>query len=62
MGSKQQAVEAAVDAGSVAAQAVNNYGINSPQAMGALIKANELADKAEAAGCTRADIDQARRR
>lgn len=55
--SKQQAAARAVDAGTVAAQAVNDYGIGSPQAYGALATADSLMRDAQAQGCTPADFN-----
>lgn len=62
MAGREEVARRAVEAGDVAAQAVNNYGIDSQEAYGALIKANEVLDEAQAAGCTKADFDQAHRR
>ncbi|MFK0279947.1 hypothetical protein ACIQVL_05660 [Streptomyces sp. NPDC090499] len=61
---KQDAAARAVDAGAVAAQAVNDYGLNSTQAIGALRAADNATRDAQAQGCTRADFDaeHARRR
>ncbi|MGW2961225.1 hypothetical protein ACWDGI_22530 [Streptomyces sp. NPDC001220] len=61
--SKEQAAARAVDAGTVAAQAVNNWGIGSSQALGALQAANDAMQDAQEQGCTKSDFDaeQARR-
>ncbi|MFC8065476.1 hypothetical protein [Streptomyces sp. NPDC057293] len=53
---KQEAAARAVDAGTVAAQAVNDYGIGSPEALAALAAANTVLDDAQAQGCTKADF------
>ncbi|MFJ9376809.1 hypothetical protein [Streptomyces sp. NPDC101455] len=55
--SKKKAAARAVDAGTVAAQAVNDYGLGSTQALGALAAANQATEDARAAGCTKADFD-----
>jgi len=62
--SKQTAAARAVDAGTVAATAINSYGIGSPQALGALQAADSATRDAQAQGCTKADFDaeHARRR
>lgn len=61
---KQQAAARAVDAGTVAAQAVNDYGIGSDQAHAALATADALMQDAQAKGCTKDDFnaEHARRR
>ncbi|WHM30243.1 hypothetical protein OH540_09430 [Streptomyces sp. BPPL-273] len=61
---KQEAAARAVDAGTVAAQAVNDYGIGSAEAYSALAAADALMVAAQAQGCTKADFDieQQRRR
>ncbi|MEV7146702.1 hypothetical protein AB0O05_09465 [Streptomyces sp. NPDC093084] len=61
--SKKHAAARAVDAGTVAAQAVNDYGLNSSQALGALQAADDAMQDAQAQGCTKSDFDaeQARR-
>ncbi|MFG3296064.1 hypothetical protein ACGF3G_45715 [Streptomyces sp. NPDC048179] len=60
----QDAAARAVDAGTVAAQAVNDYGLNSTQALIALQAADNATRDAQAQGCTKADFDaeHARRR
>jgi len=58
---KQQAARAAADAGTVAAQVINDYGLLSTKATAAMTAANEALDRAEAAGVTNADIRNARR-
>lgn len=55
--SKQQAAARAIDAGTVAALAVNNYGLGSTEAYQALKTAADETTKAAAAGCTKADFD-----
>jgi ferritin-like metal-binding protein YciE len=55
--SRKNAAARAVDAGTVAAVAVNSYGIASPEAYSALKAAAEEGARAEAAGCTKADLD-----
>lgn len=55
--SKQTAAARAVDAGTVAALAVNNYGIASPQALAALKTADTVTRDAQSQGCTKADFD-----
>ncbi|MFJ2961194.1 hypothetical protein ACIPIC_02655 [Streptomyces collinus] len=61
---KKEAAKRAVDAGAVAAQAINDFGLNSAQASGALVTATQLTHQAEQQGCTKADFDaeHARRR
>lgn len=61
---KQQAIARAIDASTVAAQAVNSYGIGDSRTYKALQTASRLADQALALGATRAEIDaeHARRR
>ncbi|MFJ5638465.1 hypothetical protein [Streptomyces sp. NPDC093223] len=61
--SKEKAAARAVDAGTVAAQAVNNWGIGSSQALGALQAADDAMRDAQEQGCTKSDFDaeQARR-
>ncbi|MGW7726243.1 hypothetical protein [Streptomyces canus] len=54
---KQTAAARAVDAGTVAAQAVNDYGVTSPQALRALQTAGQVMQEAQAQGCTKADFD-----
>lgn len=60
----REAAARAIDAGTVAAQAVNDYGLNSPEAGHALTAAVAVTQEAEAQGCTKADFtaEQARRR
>lgn len=62
--SKKTAAARAVDAGTVAAQAVGDYGLGSPQALAALQTASAVTEQAKSAGCTKADFDaeHARRR
>jgi hypothetical protein len=61
---KQTAAARVVDAGTVAATAINSYGIGSPQALGALATADAVTREAQAQGCTKADFEaeHARRR
>ncbi|MET7688004.1 hypothetical protein ABZT06_08485 [Streptomyces sp. NPDC005483] len=54
---KQEAAARAVDAGAVAAQAVNDYGIGSPQAYSALAAADAVMRDAQKQGCSKADFD-----
>lgn len=54
---KKTAAARVVDAGTVAAQAVNDYGIDSHEALGALVTATAEMQAARAQGCTRADFD-----
>jgi len=58
---KQQAARAAADAGTVAAQVINDYGLLSTKATEAMKAAGEALDHAEAVGVTNADIRNARR-
>ncbi|MCX4697014.1 hypothetical protein [Streptomyces sp. NBC_01373] len=62
--SRKDAAARAVDAGTVAAQAVGDYGLTSPQALSALQTANTVMQQAQSQGCTKADFDaeHARRR
>jgi hypothetical protein len=54
---KQIAAARAVDAGTVAAQAVNDYGVTSLEALGALQTAGQVMQKAMEQGCTKDDFD-----
>jgi hypothetical protein len=55
--SKNDAAARAVDAGTVAVQAINQHGLNSPQAGEALTAATAATQAAQAQGCTKADFD-----
>jgi hypothetical protein len=55
--SKQTAAARAVDAGTVAVQAVKEHGLDSPQAADALQIAVAVTKAATAQGCTKADFD-----
>ncbi|GGU62580.1 hypothetical protein [Streptomyces lavendofoliae] len=58
--SKQTAVQDTVNAVAVATQAINDYGLTSPQAQGALDAARQAATTARAAGATDDDFHAAR--
>lgn len=59
---KQTAADNAVEAGAVAATAINTHGLNSPQAAIALQVADGVTKGAKAQGCTKADFDAAHAR
>lgn len=61
MTDKQTAARTAAEAGDVAAQAINDYGLDSKQARGATKAAADATERALRAGCTRTDIVKARR-
>jgi hypothetical protein len=60
--SKQSAADSAVEAGAVAAAAINMHGLDSPQAAIALQVAHGVTEGAKAQGCTKADFEAAHAR